>query len=110
MRNRYGLPEDAVTLVRKRDRKCVYCKKKMLPPSPTTWRGDWTTIEHLNHLPPWDNPETIAICCSSCNSSRGNKPLLKWFESSYCLEHNISPSTVAKAVREYIGRSGGLKK
>ena len=104
MKNRYGLPEDDVTLVRKRDRRCVYCRKKMSPPGPAIWQGDWATIEHLNHLPPWDNPETIAICCGSCNSSRGNKPLLKWFESRYCMEHDISLSTVAKPVREYIGR------
>lgn len=100
--NRYGLPEDAVALVRKRDRICVYCQKEMSTPGTTRNRADWATIEHLNHLPPWDNPRTIAICCLSCNSSRGNKPLLKWFESSYCRTHKISLSTVAKPVRDYM--------
>ena len=102
MRNRYGLPEDAVAQVRERDRECVYCRKEMVPPSATTWRGDWATIEHLNHLPPWNNPQTIAICCGSCNSSRGSKPLLEWFESDYCREHDISPTTVAEHVRQFI--------
>lgn len=102
MRDRYGLPESVVTRVRERDRRCVYCHKEMVPPSLTSPRRDWATIEHLNHLPPWDNPETIAICCGSCNSSRGKKPLLTWLESAYCRERSISQTTVAEPVRRYL--------
>lgn len=29
--------------------------------------------------------EGLAICCGSCNSSRGRKTLLKWFQTGYCL-------------------------
>jgi hypothetical protein len=102
MSNRYGLPENRVELVRKRDQHCVYCGKEMAKPSPNARRGDWATIEHLNHLPPWDNPDSIAICCGSCNSSRGNKRILDWFATKYCVERKISPKTVAKPVLEYI--------
>ena len=109
MGNPYGLPEEEVERVRKRDRKCVYCHKKMAKPSKQAWRGDWATIEHLNHLPPWDNPKTIAICCSRCNSSRGKKTLLAWFESSFCRERDISPSTVAYPVLEYIRQYEGFE-
>lgn len=63
---------------------------------------DKATIEHLNVAPPWNNPETVAICCGSCNSSRGNKQLADWFETSYCVERNINKGTVAGVVREYI--------
>jgi hypothetical protein len=102
VRNRYALVEDAVALVRQRDRTCVYCHKTMMAPTAAKWRGDWATIEHLNHLPPWNNPTTISICCGSCNSSRGNRPLLEWLESSYCRTRGISRSTVAEPVQLYI--------
>jgi hypothetical protein len=108
MGNRYGLLEADVDRVRARDARCVYCRKAMIEPGV---RGsstrDWATIEHLNHLPPWDNPETIAICCGSCNASRGPKPLMQWFGSPYCQQRGISPSTVARPVVDYIRKHEG---
>ena len=102
MGNIYGLPEKELERIRARDKKCVYCHKKMADPKSDAWRGDWATIEHLNHLPPWNNPDTVAICCSSCNSSRGNKTIISWFESRFCKEKNISLESVAKPVRDYV--------
>ena len=102
MKNRYGLPESEVDRVRQRDSLCVYCHKKMFNSDSCSDRRNLATIEHLNHLPPWDNPKTIAICCQSCNSSRGDKPILEWFKSEYCKEKNITPSTVADPVLDYI--------
>jgi hypothetical protein len=115
MSNRYGLPEAEVDRVRMRDTLCVYCRKRMFTPAPGVPRGDWATIEHLNHLPPWNNPRTIAICCGSCNSSRGRRTILTWFASAYCTTRNINPATVAKPVLDYtcefegFGGSGGSK-
>ena len=86
MKNKYGLPEEKLKKIRQRDKYCVYCHKFMVDPNSGGSRKYWSTIEHLNHLPPWDNHETVAICCASCNSSRSNKPLKKWFKSFYCLE------------------------
>jgi hypothetical protein len=100
--NKYGLPEDKLKHIRMRDKKCVYCGKLMKEPKEGGFRGDWATIEHLNYLPPWNNPMTVAICCGSCNSSRGEKPLLVWFNSAYCKAKNISLNSVQKPVREYI--------
>lgn len=85
-----------------RDTRCVYCGKIMVKPDRTKWFGDWATIEHLNHLPPWDNPDTIAICCGSCNSSRGRRPIVEWFQSEYCIEKGISAATVSQPVLDYI--------
>ena len=102
MNNRYGLPEVDVEATRKRDTKCVYCHKEMHKPGSGMKRQDWATIEHLNHLPPWDNPETIAICCFSCNASRGNKKITDWFKMEYCLSKNINIDTVAQPVRDYL--------
>ncbi len=102
MPNNFGLPEERLEKIRARDVDCVYCHKKMVAPSDGGFRGDWATIEHLNHLPPWNNPSTVAICCGSCNSSRGNKTLLEWFNMPYCLNKNINIETVAVPVKEYI--------
>ena len=107
MGNIYGLPEDEVQRVRKRDKTCVYCGKEMVKPVRGTSTSDWAMIEHLNHFPPWDNPETIAIACGSCNSSRGKKPILVWFESGYCREKGINPVTVAQPVLDYIRQHEG---
>jgi hypothetical protein len=108
MDNRYGLPEAEVERVKRRDTACVYCHKKMVTPCAEAKREDWATIEHLNHLPPWNNPETIAICCQSCNASRGNKTILQWFQSEYCIQRDISAETVAKPVLDYIKKFEGF--
>jgi hypothetical protein len=105
MKNKYGLPEEDLEKIRKRDKDCVYCHKIMTKAGSGGFRGDWATIEHLNHLPPWDNPSTVAICCGSCNSSRGAKTLPNWFKTSYCIEKNINIDTVSSPVRNYIQRN-----
>jgi len=80
----------------------VYCKKKMLDHHAENPRIDWHTIEHLNYLPPWNNPATVVICCWRCNSSRGNKKLEDWLETDYCILKKITLDTVAEPVRKYI--------
>jgi hypothetical protein len=83
----------------------VYCEK----PFSRQARKDWPTIEHLSEKPPfyWNDglkEEGLVICCWSCNSSRGNRTLRDWFQSSYCLEriNPINESTVAAAVRDFL--------
>jgi len=102
MSNKYGIPEDELKVIRARDKTCVYCHKTMIDPGADGWRGDWATIEHLNYLPPWNNPATVAICCWSCNASRGNKKLLDWFRAPYCMDKNINKKTVAEPVKKYV--------
>lgn len=81
MKNDYDLSPNELQKIFERDRAaCVYCHKIMIDHEANSRRGDWYTIEHLNHLPPWDNPKTVAFCCWSCNSSRGNKKLMDWFK------------------------------
>ena len=105
MSNRFGIPADVEKRLRARDTKCVYCEKLFSRQS----RKDWPTIEHLNEKPPfyWGQglkEDGLAICCWSCNSSRGNKNLRDWFRTSYCLDRNnpISQSTVATPVRNFL--------
>ena len=104
MANKYGLPEDRLEQIRLRDKKCVYCDKEMTRPRKGTFAGDWATIEHLNHKSPWNNPDTVAICCGSCNSSRRDKTLLKWFESPYCEAKQVNTLRLADPVRSYINQ------
>lgn len=102
MSNKYGIPEEALNKIRTRDKDCVYCHKIMIYPCVGDKQRDWATIEHLNYLPPWNNPDTVAICCGSCNSSRGKKKLLDWFMNKYCIEKNINEKTVSEPVKRYI--------
>ncbi|OHB02745.1 MAG: hypothetical protein A3F53_02510 [Candidatus Zambryskibacteria bacterium RIFCSPHIGHO2_12_FULL_48_10] len=103
MFNKYGLPEEAVKEIRARDTACVYCHRAMKDHSGVKGTpGDKATIEHLNYLPPWNDPATVAICCGSCNSSRSDKELLDWFKTPYCLERNINEETVADPVKRYL--------
>ena len=111
MVNAFGIPDDVEQSIRVRDTVCVYCGGGMKEHSRV--RGcpkDKATIEHLNFAGPfyWDEglqAEDIVICCASCNSSRGVKPLPVWFESAYCVARGISGETVATPVKEYLERS-----
>ncbi len=102
MSNKYGIPDEDLEKIRARDKNCIYCHKVMIYPSLGGNRRNWATIEHLNYLPPWDNPKTVGICCGSCNSSRGKKKLTDWFKTQYCTDRNINKMTVAEPVKEYI--------
>ncbi len=102
MKNKYGLPEEELNRIKKRDKFCVYCHKKMITPYQRSCKKDSATIEHLNHLPPWNNIDTVAFCCGSCNSSRRDKKIKDWFKTKYCLERNINYNTVAKPVKGYL--------
>ena len=102
MKNSYGLPKKELSKIKERDEFCVYCHKTMLEHSLDNPRSDWYSIEHLNYLPPWNNTETVVICCWSCNSSRGNKKIEVWFETEYCRSRNINEETVTVTVRDYI--------
>lgn len=108
-RNKFGIPEKILAPIRERDRNCVYCGKVMISPYDRRNPKDSLTIEHFN----WDGPfywkdgldaEDIAMCCLSCNSSRGIKLLDEWFRSKYCTERGITAETVAEPVRKYLSR------
>jgi hypothetical protein len=112
MKTKYGIPQIQLDKIVKRDKVCVYCRNKFQPYD-THNRAGSATIEHLNYRADWDSVgdfvsqgkpvySIIAICCFSCNASRSDLPLLKWFESAYCKDHKININTVSEVVREYI--------
>lgn len=110
-RNKFGIPEDVLSRIRSRDQTCVYCGREMLHPYATKTASYCATIEHLNRFGPfyWRDglqEEHLALCCGSCNSSRGVKRLLDWFATPYCVERNINSDTVAAPVKEYLKDPG----
>ena len=113
MITKYGIPQQQLDVIIERDTDCVYCHKVMILPYDPANRAASATIEHLNHRADWNSVEDfvsqgqpvypiIALCCGACNSSRGSKPLLEWFQTDYCKRWNISQTTAAPVVRSYI--------
>jgi hypothetical protein len=111
MANRFGISPQDEEAIRTRDRACVYCHKTMRTAQEVKSGmgevGDQASIEHLNFCRPFYikdglRPEDIVICCRSCNSSRGQRRLWDWFQSEYCVKHNINLKTVAHPVCKYL--------
>lgn len=102
MSNNWNIPGWLETKVKDRDIDCVYCNVKMKEyPRAKGTPGDKATFEHIdNDGPP--SEANIAMCCASCNSSKGVKKILDWFDSPYCKERNIGRKTVADVIRIYI--------
>lgn len=108
MANRWGIPKDVETYVLKRDTCCVYCgvdfsinhQSKKTKPS-------WEHIINDIRIATKDN---IALCCTSCNASKGAKPLIKWLESEYCKSRNISSNTVGDVVRSHLNTASARMK
>jgi len=109
MANKFGIPNNELLKIRKRDKRCAYCHKKMIYPFISARQSDCATIEHLNFNGPfyWKEGlqiEDIVICCGSCNSSRGVKKLSDWFKTKFCTSKNINEKTVADPVKKYLSR------
>ena len=111
MKNKYGIPEKELDKIKERDFVCAYCQQIML--WDVSHDKNSATIENLNHRQDWNSVESyvrrglpvdeiIVICCRSCNSSRGAKKIIDWFDSKYCLEKNICIDTVVPTVKNYI--------
>lgn len=98
MSNTYGISDKDEQAIRARDKTCVYCRKVMKK----SRRALGATIEHFNNDGPFHEKFNIAICCRGCNSSKGTKKLLAWFETDYCRRMKISGKTVLKPVKDYM--------
>jgi len=97
MSNKWGIPTEIEEYVLKRDLFCVYC-------------GIDFSIDHISRKtkPTWEHivndiristKENIALCCTSCNASKGAKSLENWLNSKYCKSKNITKETVSKVVK-----------
>ncbi|RJP56157.1 MAG: HNH endonuclease [Candidatus Auribacter fodinae] len=101
MSNAWGIPEWLEREVRERDKFCVYCGVELLESVPRGCsRKNVATWEHIINDAGIITRENIALCCSSCNSSKGTKILSDWLNSQYCKNNGIDKETVAPIIQK----------
>lgn len=88
--NSYNIPVNIEQKIRTRDKKCVYCGKE--------FEND-KTIEHIDNNIQNINLDNLAICCRSCNASKGKKNVSEWLKSDYCKRKNIATDSVADVIK-----------
>ncbi len=99
--NIWNIPESLETEVRARDKKCIYCGVEMLQKVPRgNSRKAVATWEHIINDARIVTRGNIALCCCACNASKGQKALVDWLQSTYCIQSGISEDTVAQIVRD----------
>jgi len=95
MANKWGIPADVETFVLKRDKVCVYCGAEF----DATVRKLKPSWEHIVNDIRINSSNNIALCCMSCNASKGAKELEVWLTSIYCDKKGITSDTVADVVK-----------
>jgi 5-methylcytosine-specific restriction endonuclease McrA len=101
--NRWNIPAALENEIRKRDKRCVYCR--VVFQGYAGARGARKNTASWEHI---DNDElnlsrtNIVLCCGGCNSSKGAKRLLEWLASEYCTKRNINMRTVSPVVRKWL--------
>ena len=98
MANRWGIPKHVEEFVKKRDTKCVYCGVVFSTENNT--RKDKPSWEHIVNDIRINGPDNIALCCVSCNSSKGSKLLEDWLQSYYCKNKEITVDSVDEVVKK----------
>ena len=103
----YKIPISLLNKIKARDKHCVYCHKKLKElPNAIGTPSNKATVEHMDDASVKNPKEwNVTMCCGSCNSSRGPKELLDWFNLKYCKKRNINKSTVAKVVVNYLKKT-----
>jgi hypothetical protein len=97
MANRWGIPIEVEKHVRNRDSCCVYCGVHFsMDNFSRKARASW---EHIVNDIRINGADNIALCCMSCNASKGAKPLEAWLQCDYCKKKNITIETVASVVK-----------
>jgi hypothetical protein len=98
--NSWGIPAWLEDDVKNRDKACVYCGVEMAEKMSLGGnRKIVATWEHIINDARIVTRENIARCCVSCNSSKGNRKLSVWLESSYCKTRGISSDSVAEIIK-----------
>jgi hypothetical protein len=94
--NRWKIPEWLEVEVRGRDNVCIYCRIEFGSTPGIRSLASW---EHIINDEKIITRENIALCCRSCNASKGAKPLSVWITSSYCARKEITTISVAEVVK-----------
>ena len=85
MTNKWNIPKELEIKIRLRDKQCFYCKNKFYDNAKN--RATW---EHIDNNAKNICEDNIALCCASCNASKGVKTLKEWLKSDYCRRNNIT--------------------
>lgn len=104
MANNWNIPSWLETMVRERDKVCVYCSNEFTPTKVSVKSS--ASWEHIINDANIITPENIALCCRGCNASKGQRKLSDWLQSKYCSDHNISADTVSAVVKQAIINGG----
>ena len=107
MANRWGIPTEVENYVRSRDQNCVYCNQPFDEDSKN--RKHKASWEHIVNDIRINGIDNIALCCVSCNASKGAKDLETWLKSNYCINNNITRETVASVVRNALENPTKIK-
>lgn len=107
MANKWGIPIEVENLVLKRDTSCVYCNITFTKNDNS--RKTKQSWEHIVNDIRINGADNIALCCMSCNASKGAKLLETWLESKYCKDKGITKDTVARVVKEAIENKPEMK-
>jgi hypothetical protein len=99
--NKWRIPDWLEKAVRERDTLCVYCGIRMVTAvAAGQSRSQLATWEHIINDASIVTRENIALCCCSCNASKGARKLNAWIDSPYCLRKGIHRDNVAQVVKD----------
>ena len=100
--NKWKIPDWLEKEVIGRDRHCVYCGVIFTAKSQT--RGSRPSWEHIINDARIVTRENIALCCISCNASKGAKILAAWLQSKYCKRRSITAESVAEIIKNALAQ------
>ncbi|MER0202893.1 MAG: HNH endonuclease [Nitrosomonas sp.] len=100
--NRWNIPDWLEKEVIARDECCVYCSVQFGSCDTRKSKASW---EHIINDARIVTRENIALCCVSCNASKGTKLLADWITSPYCQNKNITSRSVADVVKRVLVKS-----
>ena len=100
--NRWNIPNWLEQEVVARDRNCIYCGVEFV--SSRTERRSRPSWEHIVNDALIVNRENIALCCISCNASKGAKSLAAWLESTYCRRRSITSESIAEIAKSALAK------
>lgn len=100
MANRWGIPKEVEEFVKNRDISCIYCGISFT--NSVVTHKTKPTWEHIINDIRINSPENIALCCGSCNASKGSKILHDWLHSKYCMTKGITINSVSSIVKKHL--------
>lgn len=102
MANPWRIPKTVEEFVKNRDLSCVYCR---IPFTNSIFNHKTRpTWEHIINDIRINGTDNIAICCGSCNASKGNKLLRDWLNGKYCTTKEITKKSVAPVVKKHLNK------